>query len=71
MLEQELRQRIVGGELLQYLLIGRRLPGGGLLDHREFHALEQDFAELTRRSKIERTRRQLERLLLEREDSLA
>ncbi len=43
-LEQHLRQRIVGGELLEHVLVGGWLAGRGLLLHRQLHPLIQYFA---------------------------
>ncbi len=71
MLEQDLRQRIVGREFLQHLLVGRRLPGRGLLHDRQAHLLEQDLAQLLGRAQVERLPGQLVRLLLQRDDALA
>ena len=71
MLEQDLRQRIVGRELLQHFLVGRRLSGRGLLHHRQVHPLEQDFAQLLRRAEVERLPGELVRLLLQRHHPLA
>ena len=71
MLEQDFRQRIVGGELLQHVLVGRRLPGRRLLHHRQLHLVEQDLAQLLRRPEVERLAGELIRLLLEREHALA
>ncbi len=71
MLEQQLGQRIVRRELLQHVLVGRGLPGRGLLDHRQLHAIEQDLAKLLRRAQIERLTRNLMGLLLQCEDPFA
>src|SRR5665213_1836624 len=70
-LEQQLRQRVIGGELLQHLLVRRWLPGGGLLAHRQLHPGEQDLAELLGRRQVERLAGRLVRLLLERHCALA
>ena len=67
MLEQKLRQRVVGRELLQHLLVGRRLAGGGLLEHRQLHALEKNLAQLSWRPEVEGAAGELEGLLLERQ----
>ena len=70
-LEQDLRQRIVGGELGQHVLVGRRLSGRGLAQRRQLHLVEQDLAQLLRRGEVERLPGELIRLLLEREHLLA
>ncbi len=71
MFEQDLGQWIVGRQLLQHFLVGGRLSGRGLLDHRQVHPLEQDFSQLLRRSEVERLPRELVRLLLQRHHPLA
>ena len=70
-LEQDLRQRIVGGELLQHFLVGGRRAGRRLLQHGQLHPLEQDLADLLRRAEVERLPGELVRLLLERHHALA
>ena len=71
MLEQDFRQRIVGRQLLQHLFVGRRLAGRRFLDDRQLHPLEQDLADLPRRSQVERTAGGLIGLLFERRHPLA
>ena len=71
MLEQQLRQRVIGGELLQHFFVGRRLAGRGFPHHGQLHPVEQDLAKLARRSQIERAAGEPKRLLLQREHPLA
>src|SRR5678816_4268294 len=71
MLEQHLGQRIVGSELREYVLVGRRLARRGLAHRRQLHLVEQVFAELLGRPEIEWLAGELKRLLLERHDLAA
>ena len=64
-LEQQLGQRVVLGQLGEHILVGRGLAGGGLLDHRQAELAEQDFAELLGRTEVEGLAGELMRLLLE------
>ena len=57
--EDQPRQRVVEGELLQHLLVGRRRLGRRALDHRQALALEQDLAELLGRVEVEGLARRL------------
>ena len=65
MLEQNLRQRIVFGELLQHFFVGGRRAARGLLHHRQFQLLEEDLADLLRRTEIEFAAGQRVRLAFE------
>ena len=65
MLEQHFRQRKIGGELGQHVLVGRRQSRGGLAQRGKLHFLEQDLAELPRRRKIKGLARKLVRPLLQ------
>jgi hypothetical protein len=51
--QQDLRQRIVFGELLQHFFVGGRRAAGCLLDHRELQLLEEDLPDLLRRAEVE------------------
>ena len=53
-LEQELGQRVVVGELGEHVLVGRGLARGGLLLHRQLLPLEQDLLDLLGRVQVER-----------------
>ncbi len=70
-LQQDLRQRVILGQLLQHFFVGRRRAGGGLLDHRQAEFDEEDLADLLRRTQVERAAGQLVSLLLEFEHALA
>src|SRR5205823_14600048 len=71
MLEQELRQRIVCGELLEHIFVGRWLARRGFLDDRQLHSFEKNVSKLFRRAKVERPAGELKRLLFKRDDPLA
>jgi hypothetical protein len=69
-LEQLARQRVVGGELLQHVLVGRRRAARGLAADRQAELAEQDLADLLRAAEVERLARELVGLLLERRHAL-
>ena len=70
MLEELARQRIVGGELLQHVLVGRRRAARGLAPDRQAELAEQDLADLLRAAEVERLAGDVVGLLLERGHAL-
>ncbi len=70
-IEQQLGQRVVLGQLLQHLFVGRRRTAGGLLDDRQLELREEDLADLLGRVQIERLAGQRIGLLLELQQALA
>ena len=69
-LEQLARQRVVGGELLQHVLVGRRRAARGLAADRQAELAEQDLADLLRAAEVERLAGDVVGLLLERGHAL-
>ena len=69
-LEQPGRQRIVGGELLQLGLVGRRRAGRRAPADRQAELAEQDLADLLRRAEVERLAGELVGLRFERQHAL-
>ena len=69
-LEQLAGQRVVGGELLQHVLVGRRRAARGLPADRQAELAEQDLADLLRAAEVERLAGDVEGLLLERGHAL-
>ncbi len=69
--EQQFGQRVILGQLLQHLFVGRRRAAGGLLDHRQLELREEDLADLLGRVQVERLAGQSVGLLLERQQALA
>jgi hypothetical protein len=65
MLEQQLRQRVILGELLQHFFVGGRRAARRLLHDRQLQLLEEDLADLLRRAEIEFAAGQLVRLPFE------
>ncbi len=70
-LEQPGRQRIVGGQFGQHLLVGRRRAGGGFLLHGQAELLEQHIADLLGRAHVEGLAGQRIGLLLELDHAFA
>ncbi len=52
-IEDQPRQRVFGGELLEHVLGGRGLAGRRLAQHRDLQLLEQDLLQLLRRLEVE------------------
>lgn len=71
MLEEQLGQRVVLGELGEHVFVRRRLAGGGLLDHRQAELGEQNLAELLGRAEVEGLAGELMGLQLQRVEAAA
>ena len=70
MFEQHLRQRIIFRELLQHFFIGGRRAARRLLHDRQLQLLEEDLADLLRRTEIEFAAREFVSLRLQVDETL-